>query len=334
MKKRVIAVIGFVLFLSGCGSTHQQYVVKPMYNPRNYQLSYELNNRAAENNELYFIDSKYKKFYSGVIADGSFESKIVILLKKLLPKKKMNLALMVNSNQKDKIRDIVTRYISEHSIYELSNVLDEKMAEIVENVKNQEKDGLYESSGDDEIELRQASDAILYIDEDSGVIKGSLLKKNYDIISQKRVIYPSSTWVSVKVPRNDGEFDTYEVMVRPVKKQNDISRNNISYDDAANYCFSHWHARMMAPYVFEAARKDLLLEKPKGGPYLEFIEPIDDEYDEDEFDEIKEQYLKRRDKLKVKDDKVILFNWKNEKYMAGDRSASYDITFRCMKEKK
>jgi hypothetical protein len=150
-------------------------------------------------------------------------------------------------------------------------------------------------------------------------------------LSYSFAVPTSSTWISVKVPRNDGEFDTYEVMVRPVKrKHSKMSKNNISYDDAATYCYSHWHARIIAPYVFEAARKDLLLEKPKGGPYLEFIEPID----EDEFDEIKERYLKRRDKLKVKEGKVILFDWGNEKYIEGDGSASYDITFRCMKEKK
>jgi len=342
---RVLYLFVILIFV-GCGVVNtnqavtgvkieQKNIVDIIDDDENYQLS--------QDNELYFTPTKGKILYGKDTSLNSvLEYKITLLLNKLLysknlPKKsrrkKIYIALEVtkNSENRDKLLEIAQNIILLKKRFGLSN-LDSKSIKVLKKVLKKEKDSVYKKRFN--IHKKSTSDLILYISLKKNSLSGKLLKKNGEIIasySTKLNNKANKGWVDVEVLRNDGVAQVFEVMLSPVTisqyrgSGNDVSITGVSFIQANRFCKNKFHANLLHPYVFEYARRGLLIKKPKAY-HLEMMAPYDDEE--------QEIYYQEGDKLESEDGDIVVFNWDNERYFAvSNMFDSNRVTFRCMRRK-
>ena len=335
-----------ILIFAGCGIVNtnqavsgvkieQKNVIDIIDDDEKYQLS--------QDNEIYFASTRGKVLYGKDISRNSvLEYKITILLNKLLysknlprksRRKKIYIALEVtqNSKNKEKILEIAQNIILSKKRFGLSN-LDSKSLKVLKKVLKKEKDSIYKKRFN--IHKKSTSDVILYISLINNSLSGKLLKKNGEIIasySTKLNNKANKGWVDVEVLRNDGVAQVFEVMVSPVTAfqysgvGGDLSVTGVSFLQANTFCKNKFHANLLHPYVFEYARRGLLIKKPKGA-YLEMMAP----YDEEEH----EIYYQEGDKLESGDGDIVIFHWDNERYFSvSNMFDSNRVTFRCMRRK-
>jgi len=106
----------------------------------------------------------------------------------------------------------------------------------------------------------------------------------------------------------------------------DVSIANISFISANNFCKNNMKAELLHPYVFEYARRALVIKRPTSGKNIEIMAP----YDEEEH----EVYFQDGDNLESEDSSIVVFHWNEEKYFSvSNLFKSANATFRCMRAK-
>ena len=344
MKLKLITLIGTILLLSGCVSSNfnSNKAITPdtLKNKSDLELlkiEEKLEEKSAKNNELYFLDTKDKILYSKSNADIGLDYKINRLLRnalqsaKLPRRRKLNISLEVSNKLKNKeqILSLSQDFILKNRRYALANT-DKESLKVLKKVLKEEKDAIYKKNHN--IKLRNSSDVILFITGNDKMLSAKVIAKNGAILGKSDIsLQKNSNWVEVKVPRNDGPAQIFEVMIKPVTKNDylgfggDVAMTNVSFEEANNYCEQKLNAQLIEPYVFEYARRELAILRPIGANE-EIIAPYDDE-DQD-------VYYQEGDKLEAPDGTIIMFNWNNEKYYAvSNLYKSPMTTFRCMRAK-
>jgi len=329
-----------ILFLVGCASSEfneNRAITKNQIKNKTLESILQDDSSNGRNTELYFIETKGKILYSQVNGNIGSTYKVNRLLNTLLNKfrlrgnRKIYISLEISDKLKNKykILSIAQDYILSHKKFQLANT-DKSSLNVLRKVLKREKDSIYKSSHN--IKLRKSSDVILYISGNDNFITAKLIAKNGKIIRKSDIdLNTNEQWVKVKVPRNDGPAQIFEVMIRPVTKNEylgfggDVSVTDVSFLEANNYCMKK-NAQLILPYVFEYARRELAIYRPTGSANKEIIAPYDDE-DQD-------VYYQEGDKIESPDGTIILFDWNSEKYFyVDDLYKSPGTTFRCMKIK-
>ncbi|MDA7817994.1 hypothetical protein N9A28_07375 [Sulfurimonas sp.] len=159
----------------------------------------------------------------------------------------------------------------------------------------------------------------------------------------KGKVYDASTsssqlkWLRVRVPHtNSRNGTTFKVMSRVVTKKEFLGSGstkepmtNISYEAANNFCSVKFDGAVLStPYVFEHARRNSLLKKPKNKDFIEMVAPVD-------YEDFDDTFKRKGDKLESSDEDVstmIIFRWDTQKYYTISLSyKSSDMGFRCYK---
>ena len=302
------------------------------------------NNKNQKDNELYFSDTRGKIFYKNSSSDilafqlNSLLHNIFQEAKSRLPKKgrrkKINVAIEIDNQsiQKDKILNISERYILSNKHFSLVSS-DDEILKVLKKVLKKEKDGLYKHNMN--ISSKNSSDVILYIkvtkNKNTIDIIAKLISKNGTILATKqKKIDKNQKWVEVKVPTNNGQYKLFKVMRYPVTLDKKKSIQDLSYKKAENFCLTKMGGELITIYVFEAARKSLAIEKPKGFIDSEILAPFDEE--DDEMYQINDDdHL--FDETNEESSNIVMFNWNNEKYFSVPNVyKSQTATFRCMKK--
>ena len=329
-----------MLFLAGCASSEfneNRAISKNHIKNKTLESILQDDSNNEKNTELYFLETKGKILYSQSNGNIGLDYKVKRLLNNLLDKfrlrrhRKIYISLEISDKlkNKDKILSIAQDYILSHKKFQLANT-DKSSLNVLRKVLKREKDSIYKSSHN--ITLRKSSDVILYISGDDNSLTAKLIAKNGKILRKSDIdLNTNEKWVEVKVPRNDGPAQIFEVMIRPVTKNEylgfggDVSVTNVSFLEANNYCMKN-NAQLIWPYVFEYARRALAIYRPTGTANKEIIAPYDDE-DQD-------VYYQEGDKIESPDGTIILFDWNSEKYFyVDDLYKSQEATFRCMRMK-
>ena len=301
--------------------------------------------------ELYFEESKGRIFYSGLNSSkDNFEYRTELLLNNLfhanrknLPRKsrrkKLNIALEIDKNsfEKEKLLLISQEYILSKKRFSLSNG-DFISKQVLQKVLRAENDSIFKKNK--KINSKFTSDFILFIKankiENEIIVLARLISKNGTILGQKQsrinLLLDTKEWIEVKVPRNDGPSQIFEVMKNAVTykqyKNSSLNRSitNISFISANSFCKKNMGAELLYPYVFEYARRDLSLIRPSSNANVEIMAP----YDEEEH----ESYFQEGDNLEVNDSDIVSFHWNSEKYFSvSNLFKSSNATFRCMRVK-
>ena len=328
------------LFLTGCSfSTFSgnKAITEAQVKNRTLKSVLASDSEQNKNTELYFLETKGKILYSKANGNIGLDYKVNRLLNSLLNKfrlrghRKIYISLEISDNlkNKDRILSIAQDYILSHKKFQLANT-DKNSLNILRKVLKRERDSIYKSNHN--IKLRKSSDVILYISGNDKFLTAKLIAKNGKILRKSDIdLSKDKEWVEVKVPRNDGPAQIFEVMIRPVTKQEylgyggDVSVTNVSFLEANNYCIKK-NAQLIWPYVFEYARRALAIYRPTGTANKEIIAPYDDE-DQD-------VYYQEGDKIESPDGSIILFDWNSERYFyIDDLYKSQEATFRCMRMK-
>ncbi len=313
--------------------------------------AYEVEDASLEKeHELYFADTKGKILYASGDKD-SIEVRMDILLdsafsksKSRLPKlgrhEKLNISLEVArySDYRKELVNAAQSYILSNRKYALVSTDDEAL-QALKRVLQKEKDDIY--VGGDSIKTKSKSDVIVFLKAiksgDDLELSTKLIAKNGSIIglaSTQVDLNPdrSATWVSVSVPRNDGPDQQYEVMRLPVSDKEyhgttmETPVKDVSFIAANEFCVNKMQGQLMAPYVFENARKNLLMARPTSPVDVEMMAPYDEEDDS--------IYINDGDNLEASDGTIITFHWNNEKYFSvSNLFRSRNATFRCMRVK-
>jgi len=329
-----------ILFLAGCASSTfsgNKAITKNQIKEISFIDVLKIDNSDKENPELYFLETKGKILYSQSNGNIGLDYKVKRLLGNLLDKfrlrrhRKIYISLEISDKlkNKNKILSIAQDYILSHKKFQLANT-DKSSLNILRKVLKREKDSIYKSNHN--IKLRKSSDVILYISGDDKFLIAKLIAKNGKILRKSDIdLNKNEGWVKVKVPRNDGPAQVFEVMIRPVTRNEylgyggDVSVTKVSFLEANNYCIKK-NAQLIWPYVFEYARRALAINRPNGSANKEIIAPYDDE-DQD-------IYYQQGDKIESPDETMILFDWNSERYFyVNDSYGSDDTTFRCMRMK-
>lgn len=312
-----------------------------------------LKEQAAEK-KLYFAATKGKIFYSntsGGFGNTGFHTSFLLkeLLhenKKNLPrisrKKRLNIALEVDSYSKfhEALTSSGQSFILSNRRYALSNT-DASTLKVIKKVLAREDDTIYQKSSA-EIATKAASNVIIYLTasqfDDDVTIEGKLLSKNGTLLGIKKRKFSlqsddTKIWVEARVPRNSGMDDVYEIMKSPVTAQaysginTKSSATNITQKAAETFCHEKHGARLVTPYIFEHARRSMVMAKPVLPANSEILAP----YDEDD-DEI---YFQEGDQIATDDSDIITFVWNSESYFATSNIyKSHETTFRCMRVKR
>jgi len=319
-------------------------------------VSFEDKKNAENSYELYFHDSKGKRYFSDIHSSDVLSASLDRLIDDLMRQasrrmsnysRKRNLNLVLEIEGAGEYLSSVTtsaeQYILRQKRYTLQSQ-DIEMKNVVSKILKRELDPFYQG-GNDVNMTAKASDFILYLKfkelNNNIDFKASLLSKSGEVLavntSKVNLIEDkdSSRWVIAAVPYADGnKSKTYNVQRRAITQHALFGRGsklnsvtNMNFEQANKYCLTQGSA-ITGIYAFEHARRTRKLLPPSGNASQELIAP----YDEDE-DEI---FLKPGDKLELSDEgsanNIIVFNWVTETYSAVASSyRSGRMTFRCMK---
>jgi PBP1b-binding outer membrane lipoprotein LpoB len=303
---------------------------------------------ADEEQELYFADTKGKIFYASG-DKNSIEMRVDILLDSLFSDAKpklprmgrhdtLNISLEVSRNSiyRKEVVNASQSYVLSNRRYSLVST-DRESLQVLKQVLKQEQDEIY--TGGTSISTKQKSDVIVYVESslngDVLELAAKMISKNGTILalsSNSVDMNPDTTavWVSVEVPRSDGPAQTYDVMRLPVSDKDfhgttlETAVKNVSFTAANDFCQNKMGAQLIAPYVFESARKSLLMSRPASPVDIEIMAPYDEEDDE--------IYLGDGDSFEAPDGTIVTFHWNNEKYFSvSNLFRSRNATFRCMR---
>jgi len=356
VKQYVVTLIVALVF-SGCmgagPQSNEAMSAKKLENQSDMELldSEEMYEEETAGKELFFADTQGKFFYSGIssaktdigyrvellLSDLFFSSKNK--LPKISRKKKLNIALEISktSDQKNKVIQAAQNYVLSKKRYALANS-DVATLKVLKKVLRTENDSIYKSGK--KVKSKNASDIILFVSAKERnkklSLKAKIISKNGTILGQATSNLDLSKntqkdWVEVKVPREDGQPQLFEVMRKAVTQEvySGIGGNrsvvNVTFIAANRYCKQKLQAELITPYVFEHARRSLAIERPNGAN-TEVISPYDEEDDE--------IYFQDGDELEGPDSSIVSFQWNGEKYFSvSNLFKSMDATFRCMKVK-
>ncbi|NPA65872.1 MAG: hypothetical protein GXO11_03220 [Epsilonproteobacteria bacterium] len=364
MKQLYKALLGALsmAFLVGCGgatpTSNEAISTKITHENETLDLldvsAEEMLEENENDQELYFADTQGKVFYSGMSnAKTDVGYRVELLLNDLffsakakLPRvnrrKKLYISVVVGqkSYKRTNILEAAQEYILSHRHYGLANT-DRQSMNVLKKVLRQERDGIYKHTAKG-TKLRSSSDVVLYVSASKSkeylYLKAKLISKNGEILAQTKSKINlnqskvQQTWVEVRVPRNDAPAQLFEVMSKAVSQNEFYGKGgddpvvNISFSQANNYCKSKLNAELLHPYVFEYARRSLVLKRPSSSVSSEIIAPFDEEDHE--------VYYQEGDYLEVEDGDIVLFDWNSEKYFAvSNLYRSPETTFRCMRSK-
>lgn len=169
-------------------------------------------------------------------------------------------------------------------------------------------------------------------DEDELYFKDSKGKKFTNNYSDSKL-----TWIDVIVPHtNKKNYTTFSVMSRVVSKKDFLGRGsntepitNISYEAANNFCSIKFNGAVLStPYIFEYARRNILVLKPNNQEFIEMISPVD-------YEDFDDTFFTEGDNLESSEEDsstMIIFDWNLQKYYAISLSyKSKNMGFRCYK---
>jgi len=190
-------------------------------------------------------------------------------------------------------------------------------------------------SEDKKIKISLSSPSVHQTNHDEGELYFQKTKHQvfYKDIDQKI----ENGWKTINIYKTQSRgYDTYEIM-KNVVTQKDYNGygdefkgiTNITYVKANNYCHIKLNAMLISPYVFDSARKNKEIYKPKDPITTEMIASVDEENDE--------MYMNTEDNISIdneSDSSFILLNWNNEKYFnVSNTYRSNQTSFRCMRKK-
>jgi len=342
--KKFLPLIAFMIV--GCSTGNNAVVSSKTIQAKQEEMLLD-EDQEEDNQELYFLATKNKILYSKTIyttkdqIDYFINNTLENLFRQArprLPKRhrhKLNIAIYVDaSSYKNEITDAVQAFVLKHKRFNLVSI-DSQSLKALRKIINKEKDSTY--TGGFYINPKHRSDIVIFIkaskNKDNLYIKAKLISKNASIlgsIKEKINLNKSLKWAQVKVPRNTGGFENFEIMIKPVSKKefygfgDDTPVTNVTFQQASAYCMKI-NAQLSQPYVFEYARRYHIIQKPLNVPQ-EMIAPYDDE-DQD-------IYYQEGDKLESEDGTIIIFDWNKEKYYSvSNLYTSSNTTFRCIKVK-
>lgn len=309
----------------------------------------------AENYELYFHDSKGRRYFSDIQSSDVLSASIDRLIDDLIRsanrrmsaytrKRNLNLVLEIDG-QGEYLSSVTTaaeQYILRQKRYTLQSQ-DSEMKNVVSKILKRELDPFYQG-GDDVNMMAKASDFIVYIkfksSSDNVDFKASLLSKSGEVLavntSKVNLVEDkdNSSWVNASIPFNNGDGSTiFKVQRRAVTEYSLYGRGsklsavtNMNFEQANKYCLTNKQA-ITGIYAFEHARRTRKLVPPSGNAREELIAPYDEDDDE--------SFLQPGDHLELSDDgsanNIIVFNWVTETYSAvSSNYRSSRMTFRCM----
>ena len=319
-------------------------------------VSFEDKKSSSNDYELYFHDSKGRRYFSDIHSSDVLSASLDRLIDDLMRsasrrmsnysrKRNLNLVLEIEGSGEylGSVTTAAEQYILSKKRYTLQSQ-DSDMKNIVSKILKRELDPFYQGGNDVNLTAK-ASDFILYLKfknlADNINFKASLLSKSGEVLAVKTNKVnlledkDNSSWVRAAVPHADGNGSkTYNVQRRAITEHSLFGRGsklnsvtNMNFEQANKYCLTQG-SLLSGIYAFEHARRTRKLVPPSGNAKEELIAP----YDEDE----DETFLKPGDHLELSDDgsanNIIVFNWVTETYSAVASSyRSSRMTFRCMK---